>query len=90
MTAPWLTGKTVGDLAAIPVHIDPRLPAGTAILDHNPDEPRHITGIRAAGRHFILTDEQQTQVRDHYRAMNERAQNILDWWNRTAAQHGIT
>lgn len=89
MTAPWLAGAPLGDLTAIPVHIDPEVPAGTAVLDHDPDEPRHITGIRVAGRDFALTDEQTDQIRDHYQAMNERAGRVLAWWNRTAPQLGL-
>jgi hypothetical protein len=73
-------------LTAIPIHIDPEVPAGTAVLDFDPKVSRHITGIRVHDREGFpdlpLTHEQTEQVRDHYRAMNERAGRLLDGWNR--------
>ncbi|MFY1595468.1 hypothetical protein [Micromonospora sp. WMMD737] len=74
-------GSPLGDLCAIPVHLDASIPAGAVVLDADPDKPRHITGIRTADHHTMaLTDEQVEQVRDHYRAMDERAGRLLAEW----------
>lgn len=73
---PW--ERPLDALVGIPICIDPELPAGTVALDLDPEEPRHITGIRTADHHTMkLTDEQHEQIRDHYRAMDERAGRAL-------------
>lgn len=76
---PWMPAPLAA-LTGIPVHLDPTVPAGTALLDTDPDEPRHITGIRATDTRFQFTAEQTEQVRDHYRAIDERAADLLAWW----------
>jgi hypothetical protein len=75
------------DITAIPVHTDTSVEPGAAVLDIDPDEPRHITRVRAASHDFTLTAEQEAQVRDHYQAMNERAGHLLDWWSQFANRH---
>lgn len=77
----------IGDITAIPVHPDATVPPGMSVLDFDPDEPRHITRIRVAGRDVTLTAEQEAQIRDHYQAMNERAARVLDWWNDFTGRH---
>lgn len=73
---PW--EHPLGDVFAIPVHIDAEVPAGTTVFDLDPQEPRHVTGVRVHDRgEFQLTDQQIEQVRDHHRAMEERAARAL-------------
>lgn len=85
---PWQP-QPAADLFAIPVHLDPDVPAGAAVFDLDPEDPRQVAGIRVADREFELTAEQEAQVRDHYRAMDERATEVLAWWDRTARQLGL-
>lgn len=80
--------NNLGALTAIPVYTDPKVPAGTATLDHDPQDPRHITGIRAASD-VVLTAEQTELVRDHFRAMDERAGQALAEWQQLATRLGI-
>lgn len=81
--------SSLGRLTAIDIYTDPEVAVGTAILDHDPAEPRHIKGIRAATADFTLTDEQTEQVRDHYQAMDERAGRLLAEWQQLAARAGL-
>lgn len=84
----YLRSGAIGDLAAIPVHADASVPPGTAVLDVDPDEPRHITRIRVHDpAAFELSNPQNDQIRDHYQAMNERAGRLLDWWSEVTDRH---
>lgn len=75
---PW--ERPLDALVGIPICIDPEVPAGTVALDLDPEEPRHITRIRSAttaASEVRFTVEQHEQIRDHYRAMDERAGRAL-------------
>ncbi|MEU3452149.1 hypothetical protein ABZ671_00700 [Micromonospora sp. NPDC006766] len=82
--------KPLADLFAIPVHVDPTVPAGAAVFDLDGEDPRHITRIRVHHQDKAmgdwLTSEQVEQVRDHYRAMDERASRALVDYRRLVAR----
>ncbi|WP_146605827.1 hypothetical protein [Micromonospora craterilacus] len=86
---PW--ARRMDALLGIPVCLDPDQPAGTARFEVDPEEPRHITRIWSAARdpaEVKFTDEQTEQIRDHYRAMDERAARLLIDYQRLLAQLG--
>ena len=83
---PWQP-PPAGELFAIPIHADPQVPAGTAVFALAPEDPRHVTRIRVHdSAEFDLTDAQVEQVRDHYRAMDERASRALIDYQRLSAR----
>ncbi|WBB94212.1 hypothetical protein [Verrucosispora sp. WMMC514] len=78
---PWV--PSLNAIIGIPVCRDPDQPAGTVRFDLDPEDGRHIVRIWSSATspaETQFTDEQREQIRDHYRAMDERAGRLLAEW----------